>query len=111
MICNTKYSNLRALFLIFSICLFFSSCKKDIYGCIDLNADNYDSDATINDKSCIYTNLTLNFDNLVDGSAIIYGNNNFLFHNVNGTNYSVSKIKYVISDLKLYFHEILMASL
>ncbi|UKN02234.1 hypothetical protein K6119_01715 [Paracrocinitomix mangrovi] len=31
-----------------------ASCKKDIYGCMDENADNYSAFANIDDGSCVY---------------------------------------------------------
>ena len=34
--------------------LFVSSCKKDIEGCKDSSAINYNSESTINDDSCLY---------------------------------------------------------
>ena len=41
------------LFSIFSV-LFFTSCNKDLPGCTDSTASNYDSDATEDDGSCEY---------------------------------------------------------
>ena len=40
--------------LILCSVLFVSSCKKDIEGCKDSSAINYNSEATINDNSCLY---------------------------------------------------------
>jgi hypothetical protein len=38
---------------VFVIGLFAASCKKDIYGCTDPNAQNYSTKATTDDGSCI----------------------------------------------------------
>ena len=103
MISKIEYNNFSSLFLIFTMCLFLYSCKKDVYGCVDINADNYDNEATKDDSSCIYTSLKINFANLVDGAELVYGNNNFLYTNSIGANYSVSRILYVLSDITLYF--------
>lgn len=38
-----------------AVLLLLSSCKKDIPGCTDYSADNYNSNATDNDGSCEYS--------------------------------------------------------
>ncbi len=43
-----------ALFLIIGV-VSFNSCKKTINGCTDPLADNYNSNATDEDNSCVYT--------------------------------------------------------
>ncbi|MAW83237.1 MAG: hypothetical protein CL832_02150, partial [Crocinitomicaceae bacterium] len=43
--------------LIFSIVL-LGSCDKDVEGCTDINATNYNSDATVDDGSCEYEGCT-----------------------------------------------------
>jgi len=42
-------------FLFVALLTGLSSCKKDIYGCTDINAANYSSLATKSDGSCFYT--------------------------------------------------------
>lgn len=65
----------------FSIVL-LGSCNKDIEGCTDVNATNYNSDATIDDGSCLYpvTNIPdtafeqalidLGYDDIIDGGVL-----------------------------------------
>lgn len=43
------------LSLVFVISITYNSCKKEISGCTDLQADNYNSDATVDDGSCTYS--------------------------------------------------------
>tara|TARA_B110000977_G_scaffold35874_1_gene47981 strand:+ start:1994 stop:2617 length:624 start_codon:yes stop_codon:yes gene_type:complete len=42
------------LFLLISFVGFVSSCNKDVSGCMDYTAVNFDPDATISDGSCAY---------------------------------------------------------
>ncbi len=37
-----------------SLCLFLNSCKKDIEGCMDSAAKNFNAEATTDDGSCEY---------------------------------------------------------
>ena len=67
-----------------------SSCKKDVPGCNDPAASNYDPDATENDGSCLFSGCTNpladNYDpnaNSDDGSCIISGCTNPKANNFN----------------------------
>ena len=42
------------IFSLISLGLFISSCKKDIEGCMDSSAINYNSEANINNNSCLF---------------------------------------------------------
>ena len=64
-----------------------------IYGCTDINADNYDPLATVDDGSCEYLNC---FDNLgyityLDGDSVDFAtSNSYLFNGLsNGTEYEL----------------------
>ena len=46
--------NILYTFLLISPLLFIFSCKKDVEGCTDASAVNYNSDATQNDDSCLF---------------------------------------------------------
>ncbi len=72
--------------LFFTVCiLLFNACSPEIKGCMDLNAVNYNPEATVNDGSCYYTVNPIygctnpqadNFDpnaNTNDGSCIFSG--------------------------------------
>lgn len=106
-------NNAIRLFFFF-IVIGFSACE--VPGCMDSNAVNYDSDATQDDGSCIYAPaqectgsdnncLEINFHHFVDETEIIYGNDNILYENNAGNNYSVRRILYVLSDIMLFFED------
>lgn len=42
----------------FGIILMMASCKKEIYGCTDASASNHSTEATSDDGSCIYPNVS-----------------------------------------------------
>lgn len=44
----------KIIFLFLLVSVVFSSCKKDIGGCMDIESLNYNSEATIDDGSCEY---------------------------------------------------------
>ena len=44
----------KLLFIVLTIISITSSCKKDIEGCMDSSAINYNSEATLNDNSCLF---------------------------------------------------------
>jgi hypothetical protein len=52
-----------------------SSCKKDVYGCTDFAAYNYNKAATIDNGSCVYSgNVTFFFSsNMANATVIIHG--------------------------------------
>ena len=105
---------MRLFFLLIAIVIGFTACE--VPGCMDSNAVNYDSDVTQDDGSCIYSPiqeclgsdnncLEINFYHFVDEVEIIYGNDNILYENNAGNNYSVRRILYVLSDIMLFFED------
>jgi len=111
MIFKIKKNYFNFFFLLSTICVLIFGCNKEIYGCLDSNADNYYSDATHDDGSCEYSTLKINFRHVVEDSEVVYGNSNFLYSNSMGTNYSISRILYVLSDITLYFENNVIVSL
>tara|TARA_B100001540_G_scaffold305126_1_gene315667 strand:- start:2301 stop:2837 length:537 start_codon:yes stop_codon:yes gene_type:complete len=93
---------------LFCLCVFLSSCKKDIEGCTDNTAMNYDVEANLDNGSCIYfydiaqglwdispdceeytipiigTTISLN-DQLPESIDVQGGGNNMLYIDINGT--------------------------
>ncbi|MAQ69959.1 MAG: hypothetical protein CMD23_02550 [Flavobacteriales bacterium] len=53
--------------------------------------------------------LNIQFNHLVDGEEIIYGNDNIFYANEFGNPYSVRRLLYVLSDVVLYFEDDSMA--
>ena len=53
--------------------------------------------------------LSIQFNHLVDGEEIVYGNDNIFYMNEFGTPYSVRRLLYVLSDVVLYFEDESMA--
>ncbi len=91
----------------------FTSCTKK-EGCTDPAAINFDVDAQNDDGSCKYdkveeptehseAHLTFNFTHNFDGLSISAANfNQFNYVTANGDSISISKLRYLISDIKLY---------
>jgi hypothetical protein len=88
-----------------------TSCSKK-EGCTDPAARNFDVEATQDDGSCIYENIlipeeitstvTFNFTHHFDGIPVTANNfNQFNFVNANGDTMSISKLRYLVSDMKL----------
>jgi len=48
-----------------------SGCRKDIYGCTDPSAYNYNSGANINNGSCIYYGNLMFWTNVNEGNVVI----------------------------------------
>lgn len=88
----------------FAIIITSFSCKKK--GCTDLTADNYSAEAEKDDGSCEYTTegeLTLNFTHNFDGTAVTAADFDQLsYTNLNGDVLSITKMQYLISDVRLY---------
>lgn len=79
--------------------LLVNSALTQIYGCTDLNANNYEATATINDGSCTYNSSTItptssfNLDNVItETSGLILWNNHLWTHNDSGGNPSIYTI-------------------
>lgn len=85
-----------------------TSCRKK--GCTDSTAINYDSDAKKDDGTCEFATdttsgyqLTINFTHNYDGTSVTSSDfNDLKFTNAAGTTHSISKLKYLISDFRLY---------
>lgn len=111
---KTKYIiNTKNTLLLFSLLIFLaanmSSCKKK-EGCTDPAAINYDPDADKNDGSCTYdtpvastAKLTFTFSHNFDGTSVTASNfDSIQYTNLNGEQLSISKLRYLISDVRLY---------
>ena len=90
----------------------FTSCTKK-EGCTDPAANNFNIEAESDDGSCTYnkeeikedkeTHITFNFTHHFDGIPVTVNNfNQFNFVNANGDTMSISKLRYLVSDVKLY---------
>ena len=112
--------------LFISILWFFSACKKEegcmdpnainyndeatldsrnciyapILGCTDSSAINYLTTATINDSTCEYLSLNINFKHYVEGIELIA--NEMTYTNPSNENYSIQTLRYLISDITLH---------
>ena len=87
------------IFLI--ITLLFFSCKEE-EGCMDPSALNYNSDATIDNGSCNYSNTTIEnlniyFTQTINGEPLII--NDMIYLNAGNDTYSVQTLRYLISDI------------
>ena len=88
------------LILISTLLLF--SCKEE-EGCMDPTALNYNSEASIDNGSCLYSpinNLTISFTQTVNGDPLIL--NNMLYTNQANELYSVQTLRYLISNITLH---------
>mgnify|MGYP006143827915 CR=1 FL=1 len=112
--------------LFISISWLFSACKKEegcmdpnainyndeatldsrnciyapILGCTDSSAINYLTTATINDSTCEYLSLNINFKHYVEGIELIA--NEMIYTNPSNENYSIQTLRYLISDITLH---------
>ena len=87
--------------IILILTLLIISCNKE-EGCMDSNALNYNSDATIDNGDCEYaniTNLNINFTQTVNGNTLIL---NEMIYTNQDDNYSIQTLRYLISDI--YIH-------
>ncbi|MCB0410006.1 MAG: hypothetical protein KDD29_07290 [Flavobacteriales bacterium] len=91
--------------LILSVIAFSSCSKKE--GCTDPLANNYDADADKDDGSCTYNattgKLSFSFTHNFDGTPVSNTDfNQFNYINQNGDTLSLTKLRYLISDIRLY---------
>lgn len=92
----------------------FTSCSKK-EGCTNPAATNFDVEAESDDGSCMFpkpetpekenvkAKITFNFTHHFDGVPVTASNfNQFNFVNANGDTLSLSKLRYLVSDVTLY---------
>ena len=107
-----KYSALLLMIGLFLIGGIITSCSKK-EGCTDPIANNFNSEAEKDDGSCTYddetpepheeTHLTFNFTHNFDGVPVTAANfNQFNFITANGDTISITKLRYLVSDFRLY---------
>lgn len=91
---------------------FFTSCSND-KGCTDPVALNFDKKADKDDGSCIYlappppaattASVTITFTHNFDGTGVTANDfNTIQYTNLFGNQMSISKLKYLISDVRFY---------
>ena len=84
------------------ITILFFSCKKE-EGCIDPTALNYNSEASIDNGSCIYptiSDLNIHFTQTVNGNPLIL--DSMMYTNQENDNYSIQTVRYLLSDITLH---------
>lgn len=106
-----KTKNLFILIVLFGTIVFSSCSKKE--GCTDSSAENYDPNAEKDNGTCLYKiptppiatsgKLTFTFAHHFAGTTVTAADFN-LFNYVNADNdtLSISKLKYLISDIRFY---------
>jgi hypothetical protein len=107
---NKMKTKVLSILVIFT--MIFTSCSKD-EGCTDPAASNFDVEAQKDDGSCTYdilpvvehieSHITFNFTHHFDGIPVTAANfNQFNFVTANGDTISISKLRYLVSDMRLY---------
>ena len=81
-----------------------TSCRKK--GCTDTSATNYDAEAKKDDGTCEWStehNLTFIFSHNYDGTSVSSSDfSDLKYTNAFGNVHSISKLMYLVSDLRLY---------
>jgi hypothetical protein len=112
---NKMKTTLNTLLTVILAGTLFTSCTKK-EGCTDPAATNFNVEAEKDDGTCTYATLeeiiieeeteaeiTFNFTHHFDGVPVTAANfNQFNFINANGDTLSFSKLRYLVSDMKLY---------
>jgi len=84
------------------------SCRK---GCTDPKAENFDAGAKKEDNSCTYkaadvhdaSHIMIKMNHKYDGNTVLPGDfNDIKYTNDKGTNHSITKIQYLVSDFVIY---------
>lgn len=108
---STKSIALSAILILLTSAIFTSCSKRE--GCTDPAATNFDVEAKKDDGSCTYetqtiaaheeSHITFNFTHHFDGIPVTAQNfNQFNFVTANGDTISITKLRYLVSDIKLY---------
>lgn len=106
-----KTKNLFILIVLFGAIVFSSCSKKE--GCTDPSAENYDPNAEKDNGTCLYKtptppvatsgSVTFTFAHHFAGTAVTSADfNAFNYVNANNDTLSISKLKYLISDIRFY---------
>lgn len=108
-----KTKNLFLLIVLLGTIVFSSCSKKE--GCTDPSAENYDPNAEKDNGTCIYKtptppvatsgSVTFTFAHHFAGTTVIDHNlhaPSFSYVNANNDTLSISKLKYLISDIRFY---------
>ena len=104
MIFITKNNLLILVVCTVFIFLCMLSCNKDREGCMNSSAYNYDSLANIDSDNCEY-NFKIHFTHFVDSLEAIFINVSLIYQNTSGDVFSLTKVKYGISDINLFFED------
>lgn len=109
-----KTIKLLSILVLVSGIAFLTSCSKK-EGCTDPTAINYDSDAKKDNGSCEYEDddpaptptqkhsITFNFTHNYNGTNVTAANfNTIQYTNAFGNQHSISRMRYLISDIRLY---------
>lgn len=106
-----KTKNLFILIVLFGAIIFSSCSKKE--GCTDPSAENYDPNAEKDNGTCVYKtptpptatsgSVTFTFAHHFAGTTVTSADfNAFNYVNANNDTLSISKLKYLISDIRFY---------
>ena len=108
-----KTTNLFILTALLGVVVMSSCSKKE--GCTDPSAENYDPNAEKDNGTCLYklpappehhhSHLTFTFAHHFAGTSVIDHNIHspaFSYVNANGDTLSITKLKYLISDIRFY---------
>ncbi len=91
----------KLILIIYAIVFFFTACKKE-EGCMDPSALNYNADSSIDNGSCYYesfTDITIYFQHFINAEEVIM--NDMIYTNQSNIDYSVQRLRYLISNIKL----------
>ncbi len=101
----------NTLFLVctLAIVFFLTSCTEDEPGCTDPLANNYDPAAVVDDGSCTYdvtpghSRMIFVFSHEFDGDPVTNAVfDQFNYVNANSDTLSITRLRYLISDVRLY---------
>lgn len=111
---KTTKTTLIAITALFTLGSLFTSCSKE-EGCTDPAATNFNVEAEKDDGSCQYavietpeeeheeSHIVVNFNHHFDGVPVTMNNfNQFNYVTANNDTISISKLRYMIDEFKLY---------